>query len=67
MIKVDQGSINPINRASKITCRCERCFSIMTIHVANGFDVNENGECVDPGVVEGLMKDLTCEACGGKF
>ncbi len=67
MIKVDQDSIDPINRASKITCKCEHCSSIITIHVTNGFDVDDKGECIDAGVIEGLMKDLSCEACGSKF
>lgn len=67
MIKVDQNSINPINRASKITCKCERCASIMTVHVTGGFNVNDQGQCCDEGIIEDLMKDLCCEACGGKF
>lgn len=63
MIKVDPTSIDPLNRANRVILVCDNCGSVLTIHSTEGFDVDQQGNCIDTAYLAGLERDLSCEKC----
>jgi hypothetical protein len=67
MVSIDKSTITPLNRAHHIILTCNRCHTVLRVHIEKGFDVDNNDNCVDNNYLTTLASERNCENCGGNY